>query len=135
MLCLLCLFALFGPQSPAPSATLKIDSGDTAWMLPSTCLVLLMTPGLSFFMGECSRPVSWRAKSGCSSVRQTMLAHLLALVVVGSSAFGVSWSLYWMTDRLITLRVAAEEAIGLDISQHVEFLELDPVRQSGGVIH
>ena len=64
-----------------------------------------------------------------------MLAHLLALVVVGSSAFGVSWSLYWMTDRLITLRVAAEEAIGLDISQHVEFLELDPVRQSGGVIH
>jgi ammonium transporter, Amt family len=29
----------------------KIDSGDTAWMLASTALVLLMTPGLAFFYG------------------------------------------------------------------------------------
>src|ERR1700748_804814 len=29
----------------------KIDSGDTAWMLTATCLVLLMTPGLAFFYG------------------------------------------------------------------------------------
>ena len=28
-----------------------IDSGDTAWMLTSTALVLLMTAGLAFFYG------------------------------------------------------------------------------------
>jgi Amt family ammonium transporter len=29
----------------------KIDAGDTAWLLVSTALVLLMTPGLAFFYG------------------------------------------------------------------------------------
>ena len=29
----------------------EIDSGDTAWMLMSSALVLLMTPGLAFFYG------------------------------------------------------------------------------------
>jgi len=30
---------------------LKIDSGDTAWVLVSSCLVLFMTPGVAFFYG------------------------------------------------------------------------------------
>jgi Amt family ammonium transporter len=30
---------------------MKIDTGDTAWMLASSALVLLMTPGLAFFYG------------------------------------------------------------------------------------
>lgn len=48
-------------------------------------------------------------------------------------AFVVPYVLYWLTDRLITLRVpVAMEAIGLDISQHNEFLEIDPYRQFGG---
>src|ERR1700712_1969875 len=29
----------------------KINSGDTAWLLTSTALVLIMTPGLAFFYG------------------------------------------------------------------------------------
>lgn len=29
-----------------------LNSGDTAWMLASTALVLLMTPGLAFSMAE-----------------------------------------------------------------------------------
>src|ERR1700712_3690469 len=29
----------------------KIDTGDTAWLLVSTALVLIMTPGLAFFYG------------------------------------------------------------------------------------
>jgi Amt family ammonium transporter len=43
--------------APAPSATPpatpppKIDTGDTAWMLISAALVLLMTPGLALFYG------------------------------------------------------------------------------------
>jgi Amt family ammonium transporter len=64
---------------------------------------------------------------------RTMLFHLLALVVVSAFAFSVSYVLYWVTDRLITLRVPPEqETIGLDISQHNEFLDLDPFRQFGG---
>ncbi|GAA2092651.1 ammonium transporter [Actinomadura alba] len=37
---------------------MKIDSGNTAWMLASTALVLLMTPGLAFFYGGMSRAKS-----------------------------------------------------------------------------
>jgi len=36
---------------PAQEAPLKIDPGDTAWLLISTALVMLMTPGLAFFYG------------------------------------------------------------------------------------
>ena len=38
-----------GGMSPGPPA--KSDTGDTAWMLISTALVMLMTPGLAFFYG------------------------------------------------------------------------------------
>ncbi|MBF0536909.1 MAG: ammonium transporter [Nitrospirae bacterium] len=34
-----------------PKEVLKVDTGDTAWMLISTALVMLMTPGLGFFYG------------------------------------------------------------------------------------
>src|SRR5947207_13269245 len=37
--------------TPAPMPELKIDTGDTAWLLTSSALVLLMTPGLAFFYG------------------------------------------------------------------------------------
>jgi len=30
---------------------MKIDSGDTAWVLASAALVMLMTPALGFFYG------------------------------------------------------------------------------------
>ena len=35
----------------APAPRPKIDSGDTAWVLISAALVMLMTPGLAFFYG------------------------------------------------------------------------------------
>ena len=37
------------PAASAPAA--KVDTGDTAWMLVSTALVMIMTPGLAFFYG------------------------------------------------------------------------------------
>jgi ammonium transporter, Amt family len=41
-----------GPTEPTLIATDKISSGDTAWMLTSTALVLMMTiPGLALFYG------------------------------------------------------------------------------------
>ena len=68
-----------------------------------------------------------------SGQTRTMMFHMVALVLVTAFAFAVSYALYWITDRLITLRVPAEqEAIGLDISQHSEYLDLEPFRQFGG---
>ena len=35
-------------ETPAPP---KVDTGDTAWILISSALVILMTPGLALFYG------------------------------------------------------------------------------------
>jgi len=45
------IFALVAIGTPALAAEAEavIDSGDTAWLLISTALVMLMTPGLAFF--------------------------------------------------------------------------------------
>ena len=44
--------ALAATLSPAFAAAQEIDSGDTAWMLTATALVLFMTlPGLALFYG------------------------------------------------------------------------------------
>ncbi len=39
----------FGQAAPLAQPGLKVDSGDTAWVLASAALVMLMTPGLAFF--------------------------------------------------------------------------------------
>ncbi len=39
------------PAFSQPEAPAKIDTGDTAWMLISSALVMLMTPGLALFYG------------------------------------------------------------------------------------
>ena len=36
------------------SPAAKVDTGDTAWLLTSAALVLLMTPALAFFYGHMS---------------------------------------------------------------------------------
>ena len=49
---LLAYFALIGIASAQEAVPTPPDSGDTAWMLTSTVLVLLMTlPGLALFYG------------------------------------------------------------------------------------
>lgn len=50
----LIILSMLGAMVPAPpdGADLStLNAGDTAWMLTATALVLLMTPGLSFFYG------------------------------------------------------------------------------------
>jgi Amt family ammonium transporter len=63
----LCLLSLLGTlwagagfaQDAAPATPVKIDSGDTAWMLTSTALVLMMTiPGLALFYGGMVRKMN-----------------------------------------------------------------------------
>jgi ammonium transporter, Amt family len=78
------------PSSEVPShTTFSYDSGDVAWMLMSTALVLIMTPGLAFFYGGMVRK-----KNVISTMLQSfvsMAAITVLWVVVGFSlAFGDS---------------------------------------------
>ncbi len=58
----------------------KLDSGDTAWLLVSTALVLLMTPGLALFYGGMVRK---------KNVLSTFMHSLFSLAVVS-----VQWVLF-----------------------------------------
>lgn len=52
VLLLLVVLGLLTPSlEVADLNTINIDSGDTAWLLTSSALVLIMTPGLAFFYG------------------------------------------------------------------------------------
>ena len=60
----------------------------------------------------------------------TFLYHLLALVIVERVQLLRVVLLFKVTDRFLPIRVTPEqEAIGLDLSQHGEFMELEPTRQ------
>jgi ammonium transporter, Amt family len=67
-----------------------IDSGDTAWVLASAALVLLMTPGVAFFYGGMVR---------VKSVLNMMMMSVGAMASIGviwvlwgySESFGTSW--------------------------------------------
>jgi len=86
------------PAAPAPP---KVDSGDTAWVLTSSALVLMMTaPGLALFYGGMVR-----RKNVLATLMQSFI--LMALVSVQwvlfgySLAFGPDWgglvgSLKWI---------------------------------------
>ena len=51
------------------------------------------------------------------------IEHMIALVVVSAFAFGMSYLLLFISDKIIPLRVnEEEERMGLDVSQHDEFL-------------
>ena len=50
VLAILVIINMFNVPGSTEGAT-EIDTGDTAWMLVSAALVLLMTPGLAFFYG------------------------------------------------------------------------------------
>jgi Amt family ammonium transporter len=63
---------------PAPPA---IDTGDTAWMLVSAALVLLMTPGLALFYGGMVR-----TKNSLGTIMQSMI--MIALITVQWVLFG-----------------------------------------------
>ena len=67
--------------APAP----KVDTGDTSWLLISTALVMLMTPGLAFFYGGLVR-----RKNMLSVLMQCMM--ILCLISLQWVLFGYSLS-------------------------------------------
>lgn len=60
-------------NNATPTQTAQFDTGDTAWMIVATALVLLMTPGLGFFYG---------GMVGKKNVISTMLQSFMAMVIV-----------------------------------------------------
>jgi Amt family ammonium transporter len=73
-------------QAPTPPPP-KLDSGDTAWMLTSTALVLMMTiPGLALFYGGMVRRKNVLATT-MQSFSITCLVTVLWMVVAYSIAF------------------------------------------------
>jgi ammonium transporter, Amt family len=89
---LICLLALWLASEPFTGAAVAADvktnaidvngvnTGDTAWMLVSAALVLLMTPGLAFFYGGLVRS---------RNVLNTMMMSLVLMAIVG-----VTWVLW-----------------------------------------
>ncbi len=78
------LLALAIMSAPALAADApKIDTGDTAWMLASSALVMLMTPGLAFFYGGLIR-----AKNSLNTMMMSYIA--LGLISVLWAVIGYS---------------------------------------------
>ena len=67
----------------AAAAAARIDTGDTAWILISTALVMLMTPGLAMFYGGMVR-----SKNVLGTIMHSFIA--IALVSVQWVLFGYS---------------------------------------------
>jgi Amt family ammonium transporter len=74
----LAVLALGSPALARAADAAKIDSGDTALVLVSAGLVLLMTPGLAFFYG--------------GLVRAKNVVHTMNLSIVCMAIVGVLWS-------------------------------------------
>jgi ammonium transporter, Amt family len=88
-ICLMAAWLLSGPlmgnalADPVKTPAMDLDginTGDTAWMLISSALVFLMTPGLAFFYGGLVRS---------RNVLNTMMMSLVLMAVVG-----VTWILW-----------------------------------------
>lgn len=76
---IIAIISLFWTHTPAKEnetfiASSQINFADVAWLLTASCLVLLMTPGLSYFYG---------GMVGKKNVISTMLKSFISLGVVG----------------------------------------------------
>ncbi len=90
ILCVMLADGALAQTAPAASAAAppppKLDTGDTAWMLTSTALVLMMTiPGLALFYGGMVRK-----KNVLATVMQSFA--ITALVTVLWTVIGYSWA-------------------------------------------
>src|SRR5688572_12393841 len=85
------VLALFMPAVPTKIVTDGLNSGDIAWMLAATALVLLMTPGLAYFYGGMID-----TKNIISTMHQGVIAmgviSVVWIVVGFSLAFGESYN-------------------------------------------
>ena len=81
-----------GMQAP------KIDAGDTAWVLMSTALVMLMTPGLAFFYGGLVRRKNYlnvlmqcMITLGMMSIQWVVIGYSLSFAPGSKWIGGMQW--------------------------------------------
>lgn len=75
ILILIVILCLFFPNLPGEINTDNINTGDTAWMLTATALVLIMTPGLAFFYGGMVNK---------KNVLSTMLQSFISMAIIST---------------------------------------------------
>jgi Amt family ammonium transporter len=89
LLALAAIAGLWSPSAPAMAGSKPSVPGDVGWMLTASALVLLMTPGLSFFYGGMVQK-----KNVISTMLQSFIAmgiiSVLWVVVGFSLSFGDS---------------------------------------------
>ncbi len=94
----------------AHAQTAPINSGDTAWVLAATCLVLLMTiPGLALFYGGLVRK-----KNVLSTLMQSFAACCLVTIlwVIAGYSFSFSGQGAWLGDtNQLFLRTLTKESV------------------------
>ncbi|MBK7719891.1 MAG: ammonium transporter [Simplicispira sp.] len=101
------------PCAPAAAPAPKLDSGDTAWMLTSTLLVILMViPGLALFYGGLAR-----SKNMLSVLVQVFVIFALITVLWAiygySLAFGGEGQFFGGFDKLFLKGIAPDTLSGL----------------------
>lgn len=84
LLVLISIMAVFLPAVPGTIHTENLNSGDIAWMLAATALVMLMTPGLAFFYG---------GMIDLKNIISTMLQSFIAMGVISVLWIVVGFSL------------------------------------------
>ena len=103
----------------AADAPPKLDSGDTAWMLTSTALVLMMTiPGLALFYGGMVRKKNVLA-TVMQSFAITCLMTVLWMVVGYSWAFTEGSGFMGGNSRFLLMGMGVGELNGLTIPESV----------------
>ncbi len=107
------------PTEPQLIAVDKINSGDTAWMLTSTALVLLMTiPGLALFYGGMVRKKSVLATL-MQSFAITCLVTVLWVIVGYSLAFMPGGDFIGNLDRLFLKGMLFQKEAGKVTVSHL----------------
>ena len=86
--CILCVMSLF-PFSAYAGVEGKVDTGDTAFVLLSAALVMLMTPGLALFYGGMVRR---------KNVLGTLMHSYFAIAIVSIQWILVGYSLAFGPD-------------------------------------
>ncbi len=84
----------------------KVDSGNTAWLLLSAALVMLMTPGLAFFYGGMVHR---------KNVVSTLLQNYVALAIVGIAWIVVGYTLVFTSGSGLLGGTDALMLKGLDL--------------------
>lgn len=89
LLIVVSILGVFMPAIPTTIVTEGINSGDVAWMLAASALVLLMTPGLAYFYG---------GMIDTKNIITTMLQSFIAMGVISVVWIVVGFSLAFGDD-------------------------------------